>query len=371
MVVRIGRTRADICKSYYFYNTIEERYSNNCVQRVCIIVCRPIYFAQREVRTETDKPLYHIQTQSRFFSYQRRNPALCFFNQIGGKYLNMEFITKESIKVLKSGKKITLDCPIGENLSAHFILIPKDGECTAIRGYLNTLNPRGRLTTINEKSKKSNSYLALPLDIRDLRNSLVRGLENLNRPEVRPRAIRPNTFTAQVMSISDLENPNNFTKYVPRGWGKTTASTAVSYFARTFGHFYQTYGIEATESDYLEFFESEIDRIYKTQYKHPSNNGTIIKQRREQIYNDLISRWRNARAVQRYLLENHPEFGWPTSGECSPSAGHKLSGGGMYMNIKHQHPTYQTEKERLERLQEIRKVCTVKIIGAKNKPRTA
>ena len=43
----------------------------------------------------------------------------------------------------------------------------------------------------------------------------------------------------------------------------------------------------------------------------------------------------------------------------------------MSVNIMHQHPTYQTEKERIQRLQELRKTCTIKISGAKQKPRTA
>lgn len=43
----------------------------------------------------------------------------------------------------------------------------------------------------------------------------------------------------------------------------------------------------------------------------------------------------------------------------------------MSVNIKHQHPTYQSEKERIQRLQELRKVCTVKISGMKQKSRTA
>ena len=43
----------------------------------------------------------------------------------------------------------------------------------------------------------------------------------------------------------------------------------------------------------------------------------------------------------------------------------------MFVNIKHQHPTYQTEKERLERLRDLRKACSVKISAAKNGSRTA
>lgn len=71
------------------------------------------------------------------------------------------------------------------------------------------------------------------------------------------------------------------------------------------------------------------------------------------------------------MRTNHRIILFPVSGECSSPTGHIVSGGGMSVNIKHQHPTYQTEKERLDRLRELRKVCTVKISRAKNRPRTA
>lgn len=71
------------------------------------------------------------------------------------------------------------------------------------------------------------------------------------------------------------------------------------------------------------------------------------------------------------MRTNHRIIPFPVSRACSPAAGHIVSGGGMSMNIKHQHPTYTSEKERLERLQELRKACTVKISAAKNSARTA
>ena len=71
------------------------------------------------------------------------------------------------------------------------------------------------------------------------------------------------------------------------------------------------------------------------------------------------------------MRANHQVIPFPTFAECSPSPGHIVSGGGMSVNIKHQHPTYQTEKERLDQLRELRKACTIKISGAKQNPRTA
>lgn len=222
-------------------------------------------------------------------------------------------LTQKNFTSLNAGQRVTLDSPVDDNMTAHLILSPKGEERTLIRGYLTSLNPKTRITSVKEKTKTSISYESLPYDVRDLKNALIKSYKQLNKPTARLRAIRPDTLAAQVMAIPDIKNPDNFRKYVPRGWGKNTASTAVSYFARTFGHFYQTSGFEATEADYLQFFENEIDRIYDTHFQRPCKNGIIVKQRRENIYNDLISRWRNARIVQLYLLENHPEFEWPAT----------------------------------------------------------
>ena len=62
---------------------------------------------------------------------------------------------------------------------------------------------------------------------------------------------------------------------------------------------------------------------------------------------------------------------FPISDECSPPAEHIVSGGGMSVNIKHQHPTYPSEKERLERLREIIRACAAKINATKKRSRTA
>lgn len=44
---------------------------------------------------------------------------------------------------------------------------------------------------------------------------------------------------------------------------------------------------------------------------------------------------------------------------------HRLSQGGMPMKIKHTHPEYADEAERLERLKELKKVCLSKLAAAK------
>lgn len=59
------------------------------------------------------------------------------------------------------------------------------------------------------------------------------------------------------------------------------------------------------------------------------------------------------------------------SRECFPPHGHSLSGGGMSMKVTHQHPAYTSDKERLERLQELKKACTIQLHGLRCTPRSA
>ena len=62
---------------------------------------------------------------------------------------------------------------------------------------------------------------------------------------------------------------------------------------------------------------------------------------------------------------------YPFPQACSSVAGHTLCTGGMNMKVTHQHPKYGSEKERLDRLQELKKVCAIKIHGLCNGARTA
>ena len=43
----------------------------------------------------------------------------------------------------------------------------------------------------------------------------------------------------------------------------------------------------------------------------------------------------------------------------------------MPMKITHQHPTYTNEKERLERLRELKKLCYINLQGLNHSSRTA
>ena len=51
---------------------------------------------------------------------------------------------------------------------------------------------------------------------------------------------------------------------------------------------------------------------------------------------------------------------------------HSLSRGGMTMKIKHTHPEYADEDERMERLQELKKMCISRLaVAQKDAKRTA
>ena len=71
------------------------------------------------------------------------------------------------------------------------------------------------------------------------------------------------------------------------------------------------------------------------------------------------------------MKETSKVIRFPEPTACSPLSGHKLSGGGEVMTVTHQHPTYTSEKERQERLQDLKKICAIKLQGLNNAPRTA
>ncbi len=54
-----------------------------------------------------------------------------------------------------------------------------------------------------------------------------------------------------------------------------------------------------------------------------------------------------------------------------PIAVHRLSQGGIPMKLIHQHPTYQTEDERMARLQELKKVCAAKLQNMRSPEKVA
>lgn len=54
--------------------------------------------------------------------------------------------------------------------------------------------------------------------------------------------------------------------------------------------------------------------------------------------------------------------------ECSHLDKHRLSSGGLPMEIKHIHPTYENAEERLEHLQELQKICAVMLAKLNTSP---
>lgn len=46
---------------------------------------------------------------------------------------------------------------------------------------------------------------------------------------------------------------------------------------------------------------------------------------------------------------------------CVPLSAHSVHQGGMPMTITHQHPSYVSEEERLERLRQLKRVCSVQL----------
>lgn len=56
---------------------------------------------------------------------------------------------------------------------------------------------------------------------------------------------------------------------------------------------------------------------------------------------------------------------------CIPFHVHSVHQGGMSMTITHQHPSYVSEEERLERLRQLKRVCSTQLKNKSGHERTA
>ena len=52
---------------------------------------------------------------------------------------------------------------------------------------------------------------------------------------------------------------------------------------------------------------------------------------------------------------------FPETPACFPPRNHTLDAGGIDMKVTHQHPQHTSDKERLDKLQELKKSCALKI----------
>lgn len=219
-------------------------------------------------------------------------------------------ITKAIRDKLENGEPVKAEYMIGENVVCLFFK-PQSGQRISVRGYIAQQSPKVRIVGIGDKSAKADSISVLPFVTRSVCNRLLAAYSNLSKGDNPTRFEATGSFAEKVLEIPDVMSPDNYNRYTRRGWGKSTTKQAVMYYAHTIGKFYSAYGIDAGSAEFQDFLEKEINRIYDAQYQRPCKDGAVIRQRREQIYNGLMTRWMQARIVQRYLLDHHPELGWP------------------------------------------------------------
>ena len=203
---------------------------------------------------------------------------------------------------------------LGDNVDAKVFLRRLDNEGIYVRAYLMTRSPSKRIEEIGEVSCTVRSVDTLDIDVRDLCNKLLKNLHDYRKSASSPPKRTRRDLAEKVMSIPNIMEPDNYRKYIGRReWGPDTTEDAVKYFANTIGRgVIDVYGDDASTDEIMEFVETEIDRIYDAKYQHPTKDGTVIKRRREDIYNGIVSRMARARVVQMYLIDNYPDEGWGT-----------------------------------------------------------
>lgn len=222
----------------------------------------------------------------------------------------MEIITKSNLDELHDSGKCVIEHTLADNIIAH-ISLKREEDQVNIRGYLISQNPRKKIPDINQMTAISKSETLLPYDVRNVCTTLMRRLDLARMPSI-TRERHTKSFAERVFAVPDIYNPDNFAPYVKKGWGKTTTDQAVKYYANTIGKVYEQYGEEATKTDFETFRDREVEKIYQAKYQRPCKDGVVIKHRREEIYNGVNTRFYQAAAVQKFLLQNYAELGWPT-----------------------------------------------------------
>ena len=222
----------------------------------------------------------------------------------------MVIISSAAMKALKAGKKYILEVSLGDNLAAHVQLKPKN-DIIQVQAYLMTLDPRARVLEATKVTRTCKSLNTLEVDVRDICLTLLTKIHVKEKRTTKTYTNRE--FAERVLNVPGILDPNSYASYVARGWGQSTTEDSVKYFANTIGKVYERFGSDATIDDFITFRDEEIDRIYAAEYSHPCKDGLIIQKRRQDIYNGVIERFSRAAVIQKFLIEKHPEMGWPST----------------------------------------------------------
>lgn len=226
----------------------------------------------------------------------------------------MAIITAQAKKALELKNTYKLEHIINTEIVAVVTLKPQVDGKIVVSVFLMTQNPRQRIQDVNGMQGTAIGMATVEATVRNLCVSIHKKYKDMMSPSTVARQRGSSVeFVARVEAIDDVRNPRNFDPYVKKGWGEKTADAAVTYYSNTFGKFYEQYGEDADTEDFEEFRAGEVDRIYKKQYIRTDVNVEVIQRRRDGIYNSLNTRFSYAAAVQKFLLENHPEGNFPVT----------------------------------------------------------
>lgn len=221
-------------------------------------------------------------------------------------------LTSDLIRTLERGDRAKLDNVLDDDHCIRLYFSPSQKRIK-VRGQLMTRVPLSAVKEIGSVRCVARNIDVLPTAVSAVINKLTAQLDRLNRPTT-ARQTSASEFAKSVLSLPDIYNPANYAPFAPshRLWAESTTANAVKYYAHTLGAFYSTYGIDAGDADFLEFFDHEVDKIYNSKYERPCKDGNVIRSRRDEIYNGLMTRMAQAKVVQSYLLATYPAMGLPT-----------------------------------------------------------
>jgi len=217
-------------------------------------------------------------------------------------------LTRNNLKALENGEPVSINAKAGDNLTATIKIIPAKGQCI-IKVDLLTDNPKKHTGMKRQRTVSDINILDASIfnSIRILVGKYEKKFAKKNQSKGRGNLL---DFKERVNAVPGVLEPSSYgiRRSTKKYYAVSTIDSAVSYLTDTIGKMFSDAGsFDLSEDQMMDFFNSEVERIYNQNNKHAKSLQT-----KESIAAGLASRWRTANEVLEYCRVTSPELGpWP------------------------------------------------------------
>lgn len=217
-------------------------------------------------------------------------------------------LTRNNLKGLEKGQPVSINAKAGDNLTATIKIVPAKGQCI-IKVDLLTDNPKKHTGMKRQRTVSDINILdaSISNSIRILVGKYEKKFAKKNQSKGRGNLL---DFKDRVNAVPGVLEPSSYgiRRSTKKYYAVSTIDSAVSYLTDTIGKMFADAGsFDLSEDQMMDFFNSEVERIYNQNNKHAKSLQT-----KESIAAGLGSRWRTANEVLEYCRITSPELGpWP------------------------------------------------------------